>query len=100
MKVKITKPAQKRLDDIDEYYQSKGNTSKGQKLREQIVEKSKLLSENPELGAEEKYLKKLGLGHRSLVIDRFFKLIYRIVRQIIYITDIFDTRQDPDKMKP
>ena len=100
MKVKMTKPAQRRLNKIDDYYKAKGNTSKGQKLRKNIVEKSALLSKNPHLGSEEKYLKHLGKGHRSLVISRFFKMIYRVAKRIIYITDIFDTRQSTKKMKP
>ena len=56
MKVKITKPAQRRLDKIDNNYGKKY----GRKLRKDIVEKSKLLSEYPEIGQEEDNLKKLG----------------------------------------
>ena len=100
MKVKITKPARQRFKEIDEYHKSKGNNTKGRKLREKVVKKSKLLRDNPHLGKEEKYLKDLGLGHRSLVIDRLYKLIYRIAKPFIYITDIFDTRQNPDEMRP
>ncbi len=100
MKVQITKPAQRRLDRIDDYYKKKGYLRKGRKLRKQIVEQSKLLSQNPYLGQEEEHLKQLGKGHRYLLIKPFFKLIYLIIKPVIYITDIFDTRQDPEKMKP
>jgi plasmid stabilization system protein ParE len=85
MKVKITKPVRQRLTEIDEYYKAKGNTTKGRKLRKKIVQKAKLLRDNPHLGKEEKYLEDLGLGHRSLVIDKLYKLIYRIAKPIIYI---------------
>ena len=43
-------------------------------------------------------LEDLGLGHRRL-IESHYKIIYRVVGEYIYITDIFDSRQDPDKMK-
>ena len=33
------------------------------------------------------------------IIESHFKIIYYIHNDSIYITDIFDTRQDPDKMK-
>ena len=38
------------------------------------------------------------LGHRRL-IESHFKIIYRVIGDCIYITDIFDSRQDADKMK-
>lgn len=42
----------------------------------------------------------LGLGHRYLPVKPFYKIIYLVIQPFIYITDIFDTRQDPQKMKP
>jgi hypothetical protein len=39
----------------------------------------------------------MNLGHRYLV-EGNFKIIYRIVDDIIWVTDIFDSRQDPEKM--
>lgn len=100
MKVKLTKPAERRLDQITDYHKRKGNKNKGKELRKKIVEISKLLSKNPKMGREEDYLKGLGQGHRYVLLDKFHKLIYRIIKPFIYITDVFDTRQNPDKMKP
>jgi toxin ParE1/3/4 len=57
-----------------------------------------LLIENPYLGVVEEYLEHLILGHRRLIVG-YCKVIYRISDNIIYITEIFDTRQDPTKMK-
>jgi len=44
------------------------------------------------------YLEHLQMGHRRLV-QSHYKIIYRIEGNTIYITDIFDSRQDPAKMK-
>ena len=44
------------------------------------------------------FLEHLGLGHRP-IIEGHFKIIYKVEGEYIYITDIFDSRQDPDKMK-
>lgn len=44
------------------------------------------------------FLEHLGLGHRRL-IESHYKIIYRVVGEYIYVTDIFDSRQDPEKMK-
>ena len=52
----------------------------------------------PLQGQKEPFLEHLGLGHRRLVVSHY-KVIYRVSGEYIYITDIFDSRQDPDKMK-
>ena len=100
MKVKITNAAQRRLSKIDDYYRLKGNPKGGKKLRREVVKQGQKLGKHPEMGQEEENLKHLGLGHRYLVIKPFYKLIYLIIKPVVYITDIFDTRQDPKKMKP
>ncbi len=56
------------------------------------------LKKYPHLGAYEPYLEHLEEGHRKLVIGKF-KVIYRIEGRTIYVTDIFDARQDPKKVK-
>ena len=40
---------------------------------------------------------KLAYTEQSLVSH--YKIIYRVIGETIYITDIFDSGQDPDKMK-
>jgi mRNA-degrading endonuclease RelE of RelBE toxin-antitoxin system len=56
------------------------------------------LKKFPQLGAYEPYLEHKEEGHRKLVIGKF-KVIYRIEGRTVYVTDIFDARQDPRKMK-
>lgn len=67
-------------------------------IRNQLLDKADSLITNPHVGQYEEYLQHLEMGHRRL-IEGNFKIIYRIERACIYITDFFDTRQDPDKMK-
>jgi plasmid stabilization system protein ParE len=69
-------------------------------LRKDIRKKVQLLSENPELGQEEEHLKELGQGHRYIIVAKLYKLIYLVARPFIFITDIFDTRQNPEDMHP
>ncbi len=100
MKVRITKPAQRRLQQIDDYHRRKGSRSHVTKLRKDIGKKTKLLEQNPELGQAEEYLEELGQGHRYLIVAKLYKLIYLVAKPFIFITDIFDTRQNPDDMRP
>jgi plasmid stabilization system protein ParE len=100
MQVRITKPAQRRFRQIDDFHRKKGSRSHVTKLRKDIRKKVQLLSENPELGQEEEHLKELGQGHRYLIVAKLYKLIYLVARPFIFITDIFDTRQNPEDMRP
>ena len=99
MKVIITGPARLTLQKIYKYYRSKGAGMKGREIRKQVLEISKLLAENSQLGQQEELLKHLNEGHRYVLVKPSYKVIYKVSGQIIYITDIFDTRQDPEKMK-
>lgn len=67
-------------------------------IRDEILDSADSLLLQPLQGQEEPFLKHLGLGHRRLIVSHY-KIIYRIDKEYIYITDIFDSRQDPDKMK-
>jgi hypothetical protein len=53
---------------------------------------------NPFTGQEEPYLSHLQLSHRR-IIEGNYKIIYRVEKDLIYVTDVFDTRQDPAKME-
>ena len=100
MKVKLTASAWRRLRQIRSYYKKSGNSREGRKISHDILKKSKTLAEYPYLGQEEENFKKLGQGHRYLLVGKLYKIIYFIAKPFIYITDIFDTRQNPNKMKP
>jgi len=67
-------------------------------LRARIQNKVKQLLLNPELGQREERLATLQKDHRRL-IEGNFKIIYYVEENIIVVTDIFDARQDPKKMK-
>lgn len=66
--------------------------------RDRILDRADSLAKHPGKGQQEEYLAHLGKGHRR-ILEGYHKIIYRVEEQTIYITDIFDTRQDPTKMK-
>jgi plasmid stabilization system protein ParE len=67
-------------------------------IRDRILDQADTLLLQPLKGQQEPFLEQLGLGHRRLV-EGNYKIIYRVDGEHIYITDIFDSRQDPDKMQ-
>lgn len=99
MKVIITTSARRELQIIYTYYKKKGVGMKGREIRKNVLEISKLLSENPQMGQIEEHLIYKNEAHRYVLVKPNYKVIYRILNQIIYIVDVFDTRKDPGKMK-
>ncbi len=67
-------------------------------IRNQILDTADTLLSQPLKGQSEPFLEHMELDHRRLV-EGHYKIIYRVEEEYIYITDIFDSRQDPDKMK-
>lgn len=76
----------------------KVSQKKVKEIRHRVFDKADTLIDNPEMGQTEDYLEHLGQGHRRIV-ENHFKIIYLIKGDLIIITDIFDSRQNPDKMK-
>lgn len=97
MKIIWSEFAIENLKAIFEYYSHKANKKIAHKLRKQILESTKQLVHNPESGQIELYLDELKQNYRY-VLSGNYKVIYRIVNDKIFINDVFDVRQNPDKM--
>jgi plasmid stabilization system protein ParE len=67
-------------------------------LSDQVAAKLEWLKTNALSGQFEPELEDLGLGHRRVIVGPF-KIIYRITPKQIVVTDIFDSRRDPKRMK-
>ncbi|MCL4484092.1 MAG: type II toxin-antitoxin system RelE/ParE family toxin [Bacteroidetes bacterium] len=98
MKLVYTEQALASLEEALEFIATKISHEKLIEIRDRILDKADTLLLQPFNGQKEPFLEHLGLGHRRLV-ESHYKIIYRVVGEYIYVTDIFDSRQDPDKMK-
>ncbi len=98
MQIKFTHQAKDRLNSIYQYYLDKGLRKIGRNIRSKIISKTLILKEFPNSGPEDEYAKLLGLPCRYL-IEGDYKILYRVETNEVFILDIFDTRQDPAKMK-
>lgn len=67
-------------------------------IKSSLVKKAKGLSKTCLQHQQEPMLSHLGQGHRRIV-EGHFKIIYYISHGVVYVTDFFDTRRDPEKMK-
>jgi toxin ParE1/3/4 len=86
------------LKSIYLYFRMVANEVAAQKIKKSILHSTKNLTNNHFIGAIEKNLIELNQGHRYLVSGNY-KIIYRTIGKDVYITDIFDCRQNPEKMK-
>ena len=100
MKLELTGYAQYQLRRILAYYLALGSSKRGQEIVNEILDRASDLLTNPGLGPLEENLAELGEGHRSLLVGRLHKIVYLITPTAIYVTDVFDVRQDPDTMRP
>ncbi|GMQ25921.1 hypothetical protein Aoki45_26030 [Algoriphagus sp. oki45] len=101
MKIVITRQALGSLKDSLNFYLKEMEVPKEvvSRLKTDLFSACKKLSTEPYLGQEEPFLAFLNLGHRRL-LEGNFKIIYRIVNKQVIITDFFDTRRNPSKIKP
>lgn len=98
MNIKFTEQSLVSLQESLEFISKEVSLEKLIEIRDQLLNATDILTNYPKLGKKEEYLEHLNLEHRR-IIDGHYKIIYRIDKKTIYITDIFDTRQEPKKMK-
>tara|TARA_R110002124_G_C8681428_1_gene492149 strand:+ start:324 stop:641 length:318 start_codon:yes stop_codon:yes gene_type:complete len=92
--------AETQLDEIYEYYEKNASPRVAKKLVKGIINEPKKLIKTPLIGQEEELLKHRETEYRYLVFKNY-KLIYSVDIQngFIKIADVFDTRQNPPKLK-
>lgn len=86
------------LKNIYLYYRMVASDTVADKIRKSIFDATKPLTKEPLIGQIEENLIELKQEHRYLV-EGNYKIIYRIISDNVYITDIFDCRQNPQKIK-
>ena len=86
------------LKNIYLYYRMVATNKVADKIRKSVFDATRPLIKDPLIGAVEENLESLKQGHRYLV-EGNYKIIYRVIQNNIYITDVFDCRQNPQKMK-
>jgi len=92
--------AESKLEDIYSYYSIKASEAIAKKLIIGIIETTIGIENHPEIGQIEKNLINRRQKFRYLIY-RNYKIIYWVNYEQgrVEIANIFDTRQDPDKMK-
>lgn len=100
LEVYWTKFSERELEKIFDYYNRKASYSIAKKLSDGIYNEALKLEQQPEMGQIEELLKNRKQQFRYLVY-KSCKIIYWInnSESKIEIIDVFDTRQNPLKIK-
>ena len=95
-----TQLAENKLKDIFNYYKTKAGIKIAKKITTEIIDKTLKLDENPKIGQIEEFLISRKQEFRYLVSTNY-KIIYYINLETkrIVIANVFDTRQNPIKLK-
>jgi len=98
MKLRWTAPAKKQLDHIYRFYGQR-NVNVAESIFNDIIDESEQLINFPQMAAIEPGLADFEEIYRSLIVRRFFKVVYRTTVDTIYIVAVFDCRQDSQKLR-
>lgn len=98
MRLVYTKPVRDRITEIRNYIAADSSIERADKAIANLFDKVDTLLEHPLRGAPESTLAKKGKGHRGLLVGRY-KIVYYVHEGEIRITDFFDTKQHPSRMR-
>jgi toxin ParE1/3/4 len=97
MKIFWTDFASECLKEAYCYHKIAAGEKIARNLRKKIFKSTFQLSSHPFSGQIEMTLQHLGENHRYIISGNY-KIVYRLVDETVLITDLFDSRQDPQKI--
>ena len=97
MKVVVTEFANEEIKSIHRYYKKRASKNVADKLVSKIFDSIEMLKQMPKGGSVESLLRQLHQHHRFILAGNY-KIIFKTSGDIIYVTDVFDTRQNPSKI--
>jgi plasmid stabilization system protein ParE len=98
VKVVVTHSARRHFREVLSFYSGYMTRREVSKRASDVHAALKHLGEHPGHGAFEDNIKIPGRRYRRVVVGDL-KIIYYVTGKTIRVTDIFDSRQDPKKMK-
>jgi len=97
MKIIWTDFAIQNIKAIFDYHVENATKKVAHKIKNEIFKATKQLIKHPDSGQVEPNLYFFQQNHRYLVCGNY-KIVYKVFEHQIIINDVFDTRQNPDKI--
>lgn len=86
-----------QLEQIFDFYKYKAGVEVSKRLVTQIIDRTLLLENSPFIGTKEPFLERRAKEYRYLV-EGNYKIIYSVEGSDIWVSSVFDCRQNPIKM--
>lgn len=98
MRLEVTDSAWYSLDALTVFWSDRSTDAAIDARVDELWEALLWLLDHPGAGQVEECLSAFGKEHRRWIVGDV-KVIYRLGPDVLYVTDFFDSRQDPKKMK-
>jgi plasmid stabilization system protein ParE len=99
MRIEFSPKARQHLLAITDYYAEWGGIRSVERLLEKIVEKQQRILKYPESYHQEPLLTDRKVVYRSVIINDYYKMIYRLDDDVITISAFWDMRMNPKKLR-
>lgn len=99
MRIEISPKARQQLLAITDYYAEWGGLRSVERLLDKIVEKQQKILRYPKAYHPEPLLVERKIVYRSVIINDYYKMIYRIDNDVITIAAFWDMRMNPNRLK-
>ena len=98
MKVVWSAWALQQLEEIHQWYAANATPAVADHIIVEILDAIRLLAQFPHGGQVEPWLQHHGLDHRRVVVGNH-KVVYLVTPDEVRVIDVFDARQDPQRMR-
>lgn len=96
--LEVAESAWDSLHNLTIFWEKFHSDQRIDELVDELMEAADWLRTHPGAGAAEVHMRKTRYTYRRWVVGHV-KIVYRVTRTAIRVSDIFDSRQDPRKMK-
>ena len=98
LRLDVSNTALKRLEGLIAGWRNAHSDQRVEEMVDELFDQAEWLRSYPRAGAVEEWLNTGRFHYRRWVVGHV-KIIYRVTRTAVRVTDFFDSRQDPKKMK-
>jgi plasmid stabilization system protein ParE len=95
MKSVMTDLAKRQIRQVAKYIRKEFGKSRRDEFMQEVRQTQRLIESSPNIGAVEPLFAESPVLHRSYVMNRLNKIVYRIDGDIIYIVAFWDVRRNP-----